>query len=364
MYNTLKLPNRKTISIPVVQELAAKDPHALPQRYIRSHDERPPSLTTATTTDTYSSTVPTIDMVPLLSQDAGHPCRQQAIDKLAISCQEWGFFQVVNHGIPASLMDQMKGVVRGFFHLPLEEKLKYGIQEREGYGQFCVVSDDQKLDWSDSFYLLTLPPDTRNMVFWPTTPVEFREIVNESATELQKLYEKLLSAIAETLGIEFENFYAKENGKWTQSMKMNYYPPCPRPDLVLGICPHSDSTSLTILLQDDDALGLHICKDGEWVPVPPTPGALVINIGDMLEVMSNGRYKSIEHLAVPNEKKERISIATLWLPKAEVEVGPHPKMIDEAHPPLYTTFKRGEFDKNFFQNKLERKSTLEMFRVK
>uniref|UniRef100_A0A0D6QVN6 Fe2OG dioxygenase domain-containing protein n=1 Tax=Araucaria cunninghamii TaxID=56994 RepID=A0A0D6QVN6_ARACU len=303
MYNSMKLPNRKTISIPVVQELAAKDPHDLPQRYVRSHDERPPSLTTAVTTGKYSSTVPTIDMSPLLSQDDGHPCRQQAMDKLAKSCQEWGFFQVVNHGIPASLMEQMKEVVRGFFQLPVEEKLKYGIQEREGYGQAFVISDDQKLDWSDMVYLFTLPPEARNMDFWPTRPEDFRKIVNEFATELQNLYEKLLSAIAETLGIEFESFYAKERGKWTQSMRMNYYPPCPRPDLVLGIGLHSDPTSLTILLEDDDALGLHICKDGEWVPVPPTPGALVINIGDMLEVISNGRYRSIEHLAVPNEKK-------------------------------------------------------------
>ncbi|KAH9307529.1 hypothetical protein KI387_035440, partial [Taxus chinensis] len=162
-----KLPNLKTISIPVVQELAAKDPDALPQRYIRVKQEKPASIKTISN---HSNSIPMIDMA-LLYKD--HECRQQVMEKLAFACQEWGFFQVVNHGILVSLLEKMKASVRGFFQLPLEEKLEYGIQEREGYGQLFVVSEEQKLDWSDLFYLITLPEDIRNMDFWPTKPVDF-----------------------------------------------------------------------------------------------------------------------------------------------------------------------------------------------
>ncbi|KAH9307530.1 hypothetical protein KI387_035441, partial [Taxus chinensis] len=343
MYNSMKLPNSKTISIPVVQELGAKDPDALPQRYIRGKQA------SITTVSNHSNSIPMIDMA-LLS--INHECRQQVMEKLAFACQEWGFFQVVNHGIPVSLLEQMKEAVRGFFQLPLEEKLKYGIQEREGYGQAFVVSEEQKLDWSDMFYLITLPEDIRNMDFWPTRPVNFRGTVKEYGMETQKLAHKLLSLIAETLGLKGESFI-NPGGQWMQGTRMNYYPRCPRPDLVLGIGPHSDATDITILLQDDDEIGLHIRKDEEWVPVQPIPGALVINIGDMIEVMSNGKYKSIEHFAVPNSKRERISIAALGLPTKEVQIGPHPQLLDDTHPPLFTTFIRGDFDKNFFQNRLE-----------
>ncbi|XP_057856119.2 oxoglutarate-dependent flavonoid 7-O-demethylase 1 isoform X2 [Cryptomeria japonica] len=276
MYNSMKLPNSKTISIPVVQELAARDPDSVPQRY-RREEERLHSITVS---DNLSSSIPIIDL-SLLSEHK--ESRQQVMEKLSLACQEWGFFQVVNHGVPVSVLDQMKQVVRDFFQLPLEEKLKCGIQEREGYGQAFVISDEQKLDWSDMLYLVTLPEDVRNMNFWPRRPTNFRETMNDFGMEIQKLSNKLLSLIAETLGLKINSFINPE-GKWIQGARMNYYPRCSRPDLVFGIGPHSDPSNITILLQDDEQVGLHIRKDGEWIPVEPISGALVVNIGDMVEV--------------------------------------------------------------------------------
>ncbi|XP_057846212.2 protein SRG1-like [Cryptomeria japonica] len=101
-------------------------------------------------------------------------CTQKEIEKLGIACKEWRFFQAVNHGIPQSLLDRMKGIMREFIQLPLEEKLKYEVQERDGYGQAFIASDNQKLDWVDRMYLTILPPENRQMKFWPTKPVDFR----------------------------------------------------------------------------------------------------------------------------------------------------------------------------------------------
>ncbi|GLJ27816.1 hypothetical protein SUGI_0545900 [Cryptomeria japonica] len=257
----------------------------------------------------------------------------------------------------------MKGIVREFIQLPLEEKLKYKIQETEGYGQSFVASDDQILDWADIMSLTTLPPENRKMDFWPTKPSDFRETVDQYALEIQKFGNTVLRRLSENAGLKPDHFI-NMCGKLIQSMRLNYYPPCPRPDLVLGISPHSDASVFTVLLQDDETVGLQICKDGEWVPVQPIPGALVINIGDMLEVISNGIYKSIEHRAVTNMDRDRISIAMFCSPSGETEVGPAPELSDELHPCQYRTFIRADYVQNLFSGKLEGKKKIDFAKIK
>lgn len=101
----------------------------------------------------------------------------------------------------------------------------------------------------------------------------------------------LLANMARALKIKseeiLEELFDDELG---QKMRMNYYPPCPEPDQVIGVTPHSDATGLTILLQVNEVEGLQIKKDGKWVPVKPLPNAFVVNIGDVLEVkiITNG----------------------------------------------------------------------------
>ncbi|XP_057819861.1 oxoglutarate-dependent flavonoid 7-O-demethylase 1 [Cryptomeria japonica] len=345
----------KSFSVPVVQELAYQNLHSLPERYIRSEKERPNNSIP------YQSDIPIIDMDMFLRDS--DLCRQKELEKLGAACQQWGFFQVVNHGIPLSLLERMKGIFREFIQLPLEEKLKYKVQESEGYGQMFVASDDQTLDWADVLYLATLPPENRKMNFWPTKPRDFRETLDRYAVEIQKLDNTVLSLLSENLGLKpdcFINIF----GKMSLSTRMNYYPPCPRPDLVLGLSPHSDATGLTVLLQDDETVGLHICKDGEWIPVQPIPGALVINIGDMLEVISNGIFNSIEHRAVTNMDSDRISIAMFCAPSGETEVGPAPELIDELHPCKYRKFIRQEYMQHYFSSRLDGKGSLEFAKIK
>lgn len=102
---------------------------------------------------------------------------------------------------------------------------------------------------------------------------------------MQNLALEILSFMAKALGMdpkEMKEIF--EEG--CQKMRMNYYPPCPQPELVMGLNPHTDGIGLTILLQVNEMEGLQIKKDRKWVPLKPLPDAFVINIGDMLEVTS------------------------------------------------------------------------------
>ncbi|KAH9304563.1 hypothetical protein KI387_008967, partial [Taxus chinensis] len=299
----------KRFSIHIVQELASQRSDTIPERYIRSEKERP------NTCPSNHLDIPIIDMGMFFGDS--DLCRKKEIFENE-PYVAYEIDKVVNHGIPTSLMEKMKETVREFFQLPLEEKLKYQVQELEGYGQAFVFSDSQKLDWADAMHLTTLPPESRKMNLWPTRPVDLRATVDEYASETQKLSITVLCLLSEIVGLKPDSFLHMY-GKISQLMTWNYYPPCPRPDLVLGIGPHSDGSGLTVLLQDDETVGLQICKDGEWIPVQPIPGALVINIGDMLEVMSNGRYKSVEHRAVTNIDRDRISIVMFYDPGGDTK---------------------------------------------
>ncbi|XVF51920.1 hypothetical protein PTKIN_Ptkin04bG0223100 [Pterospermum kingtungense] len=199
----------------------------------------------------------------------------------------------------------------------------------------------QKLDWGDMLFLIPRPVPQRNMRFWPTTPSPFRETFDKYSMELHKVAIHLLSPKGKNLGTDPERLRSFfEDG--TQGIRMNYYPPCAQANKVFGLAPHSDATGLTLLLQVNEIVGLQIKKIGKWVPVKPVPGAIIINIGDMIEIMSNGEYKSIERRAVVNPDKERLSIAAFHHPNRSTEIGPLPDLV-KANEAKYRTIPLEEF---------------------
>ncbi|KAK6229221.1 hypothetical protein SCA6_018172 [Theobroma cacao] len=146
-------------------------------------------------------------------------------------------------------------------------------------------------------------------------------------------------------------------------MRMNYYPPCGEPEQVIGLTPHSDATGLTILLQVNEVEGLQVKKDGNWVPVKPLPNAFIVNIGDVLEIITNGVYRSIEHRATVNSEKERLSIATFCSPNYNGEVGPAPSLISEGNQALFRRVRVEEYFKTLFARQLQEKSYLDSMRI-
>jgi isopenicillin N synthase-like dioxygenase len=166
----------------------------------------------------------------------------------------------------------------------MEEKKYWQLPgDLEGFGQAFVVSDEQKLDWGDMFSLITLPTHLRKPHLFPKLPLPFRDNLEAYSADLQNLAIKILELMAKALRMENNDMKNQFEDGW-QAIRMNYYPPCSQPELVIGLNAHSDAVGLTILLQLNEMEGLQIKKDGMWIPVIPLPNAFVVNIGDILEV--------------------------------------------------------------------------------
>ncbi|XP_034697264.1 uncharacterized protein LOC117923131 [Vitis riparia] len=306
-----QFPSFRAAPVQSVQELIKEPIPAVPQPFILD-DPQSPILSASTPLPL----LPTINMKHLIMSETA----DSELEKLHSTCKEWGFFQLVNHGVSSSLVEKLKSEIGEFYKLPLEERIKYKMRpgDFEGYGLSPIRSEDQKLDWGDRFYMTTNPIHTRKPYLLPELPPSLRDSLECYLAELQKLAMILLGFMAKALKLEkgeMEELF--EDGM--QSVRMTYYPPCPQPELVMGLTPHSDATGITILLQINGVDGLQIKKDGVWIPVSFLPDALVVNIGDILEILSNGVYTSIEHRATVNAAKERISIAMFFNPRDSLE---------------------------------------------
>lgn len=336
-----------------VQAMAATihDSCEVPERYIRPEIEADPL-----TADAEGYTLPSIDMSRLLNPEFS----EEESAKLGSACEQWGFFQLVNHGVDGELSRRIKADVAEFFGLPLEEKSAVAIPPNgmQGFGHHFVFSKEQKLDWVDLLFLATRPVEERSLEFWPTKPPTFRDTLDKYTTELANVAEQLFRFMAEDLGVDHDALLDTFEGL-PQCVRINYYPPCRQADKVLGLSPHTDGVGMTLLLHVNDVQGLQIRKDGEWFSVQALPGALVVNIGDVLEILTNGKYKSIEHRAVINPEKERITIAAFHSVHLPCTIGP----LQGLGNARYKTIDGVEFTKGYFAAKLEGRRYLESLKL-
>ena len=178
--------------------------------------------------------------------------------------------------------------------------------------------------------------------------------------------------IKRLLQVLLNKLNVKEIDKETEHMLMgamrlnfNYYPKCPNPELTAGVGRHSDISTITVLLQDDSG-GLYVRREGDgdrdqadsWIHVPPVNGALVINVGDVLQIMSNDLYKSVEHRAVPKRNKSRISIPIFVNPGPKALIGPLPQVLESGEKPIYKRVMYSDYFKHFFSKPHDGKKTI------
>ncbi|CAN1257894.1 2-oxoglutarate-dependent dioxygenase 11 [Linum perenne] len=298
------------LAVPNVQHLASesKDDH-VPIKYIRPELELDQVFTDG------SHQIPVVDMTKLAA--AGDAAAEESA-KLHSACKDWGFFLLINHGVTEEVVQKMKMDVQEFFNQPLQEKMSCGKMpdNPEGYGQVFVLSEEQKLDWADVLFVRTLPVNARNMRHWPRVPSSFRDSLDQYSSELEKLVLTLVNYMARNLVLEPEKLLSLFNDG-TQGVRMNYYPPC----------------------------------------------AFIVNVGDVFEIMSNGEYKSIEHRAVVNPEKERISIATFHSTSMKAMVEPIPELINGKKHAKYQSIARDEFEKLFVSSKLDGKRLISQLMI-
>ncbi|CAK9159635.1 unnamed protein product [Ilex paraguariensis] len=307
----------------------------VPRKYILPISDRPNSFKGDQNAENLSINLPIIDF----SQLQG-PNRYQVLNSLAKACEEYGFFQLVNHGIANDAIVKMIDVGRRFFELPFDERAKFMTADMYSpvrYGTSFNQNKDGVFCWRD-FLKLSCNPVSEVLSFWPSSPVDLRLAAVNYSKETKGLYLMLMEAILESLGLvgatKEESDSLKEFEDGSQLMVVNCYPSCPEPDLTLGMPPHSDYGLLTLLLQDE-VRGLQIQHEEKWVTVEPIPNSFVVNVGDHLEIFSNGRYKSVLHRVLVNSSNSRISVASLHSLPVETIVKPSPKLINEANPRLY-----------------------------
>ncbi|PWA39580.1 Non-heme dioxygenase N-terminal domain-containing protein [Artemisia annua] len=253
----------------------------------------------------------------------------------------------MNHGIESSLLEEVREIGIQFFKLPVEEKKKC-LREKddlEGYGNDMVLSNNQTLDCNDRIYLAVVPQHQQKLQFWPQNPTHFQEVLNAYSSKIDLISKVVQKSLARSLNMEEDSFLSQYGTTASISARYNYYPPCPWAEKVLGVKAHSDSSAITVLLQDKEVEGLQLLRDNQWVGVPILRDALTINVGDQIEIMSNGIFKSPVHRLLVNSKKERMTLAMFCVPQTEMVIGPVDGLITDETPRLY---KNGTYTLDFF----------------
>ncbi|XP_057960831.1 1-aminocyclopropane-1-carboxylate oxidase [Malania oleifera] len=268
-----------------------------------------------------SCTFPVINMEKFNGEE-----RNTTMDLIKDACENWGFFELVKHGISHELMDKVERLTKDHYRKCMEQRFKEMVASK---GLEAVESEINDLDWESTFFLRHLP--SSNISEIPDLLPDYREAMREFALEIEKLAEQLLDLLCENLGLEKgylkKAFYGSKGP--TFGTKVSNYPPCPQPELIKGLRAHTDAGGLILLFQDDRVSGLQLLKDGRWIDVPPMRHSIVINLGDQLEVITNGKYKSVMHRVIAQPDGTRMSIASFYNPGSDAVIFPAPELVEK-----------------------------------
>ncbi|MEE9589188.1 MAG: 2-oxoglutarate and iron-dependent oxygenase domain-containing protein [Hyphomicrobiaceae bacterium] len=318
-----------------------------------------------------TDTVPVIDLSSLINGEEGS--RFDAVTAaIADACRRWGFFQVVNHGIPAPLVDRVWQESRLFFALPMAEKraLSRTKENPRGYYDRELTKNARDLKEVFDFGLEPfpdlpsdhpknrLPVDGHNQ--WPASLPALKSTMTTYFKACESLGRALLELFCLGLGAPRDRLSAYFGSDHTGFVRLNYYPledPL-EPDQAtaaaalgdMALHHHTDAGVLTILLQDDVG-GLQVFAGGAWRDVEPIEGALVVNIGDMMQVWSNDEYRSPLHRVRPITDRPRLSLPFFFNPSYETDCAPLEPLVadDGAHyrPVNWGTFRQLRTDGDY-----------------
>nr|CAJ56067.1 ACC oxidase [Vigna radiata] len=265
---------------------------------------------------------PVVDMGKLNTEERG-----AAMEMIKDACENWGFFELVNHGISIELMDTVERLTKEHYKKTMEQRFKEMVANK---GLESVQSEINDLDWDSTFFLRHLP--VSNVSENTDLDQDYRKIMKQFAEELEKLAEHLLDLLCENLGLEKrylkQVFYGSKGPNF--GTKVSNYPPCPTPDLIKGLRAHTDAGGIILLFQDDKVSGLQLLKDDQWIDVPPMRHSVVINLGDQLEVITNGKYKSVMHRVIAQTDGTRMSLASFYNPGDDAVISPAPALVKES----------------------------------
>ncbi|GKU98911.1 hypothetical protein SLEP1_g11846 [Rubroshorea leprosula] len=290
--------------------------------------------------------IPIIDIAPLLAKwddpkMAQDPGVCEVVKQLDQACREAGFFYVKGHGIPESLIREVRSISHKFFELPYEEKLKIKMTAATGYRGYQRVGENITKGVPDMHEAIDCYREVKQGMYgalgktmegcnqWPHNPLNVKTLMEEYVSVCTDLSRKIMRGIALALGGSPNEFEGEIAGDPFWVMRLIGYPVLTigngqhMPENDIGCGAHTDYGLLTLVNQDDDITALQVRnKCGEWISAPPIPGTFVCNIGDMLKILSNGLYESTLHQVINNSPKYRVCIAYFYETNFDAVVEP------------------------------------------
>nr|POE53771.1 1-aminocyclopropane-1-carboxylate oxidase like 6 [Quercus suber] len=273
--------------------------------------------------------------------------RHQLVEQIREATSSWGFFQVINHGVPLSVLNEIMDAIKAFHDQPHEVKAKLYNRDNDKQGVMYQSNYDlyraKVATWHDSLTIWTAPEEKRG-----------------KEEDIPEICKKEMAAW-ESHSSKAERF--KKLGFFDARLLVGHcYPYCPQPDLTVGLKPHTDS-GFTVLLQNQVG-GLQVKHCDEWVDVEPIPGALTINIGDIIQVISNDNYVSVEHRVLAKASKEpRISAVAFFNMNTNAGFEPLPELLSSDKPAIYRKSTMTEFLESFYSKGLDCKSFLKKIKI-
>ena len=296
------------------------------------------------------ATVPLIDIEGLHSHDIAQ--RRAVAQNLRKACENSGFFYIKNHGIEAELIRKVLAETATFFDQPEPKKLQVSkalSRCNRGYEPLRAQTLEAGAppDLKESYYLgIELPDDHPSVIAgkfnhgpnqWPADLPNFRAVTTDYFSALCRLGGVMMRGLALSLELPEDHFDGFLDGA-AANLRLLHYPPQPavaQPD-EKGCGAHTDFGALTFLLQDE-AGGLQVqpANTGRWTDAPPIPGTYVVNIGDLIERWTNGRYKSTLHRVINRSGRERHSVPFFFTGNYDWVVECIPACLKDGEAPKY-----------------------------
>ncbi|KAL9146035.1 hypothetical protein ABFS82_13G083600 [Erythranthe guttata] len=283
------------------------------------------------------------------------------------ACKEFGFFKVINHGISMDLSNKLEAESVKFFKLPKQEKEKSGPPNPFGYGNRNIgPSGDTGLV---EYLLMCANPcnnqlhsrNSANAIVVPGIQESLQSVVNEYVLAVRNVACEVLEMIAEELHLQARDTLSSliRDEKSDSCFRLNYYPPCPglralsNAQSLIGFGEHTDPQIISVL-RSNEVSGFQIClKDGAWVSIPPDPTSFFLNVGDSLQVMTNGRFKSVRHRVLAADTlKSRVSMIYFGGPPLNEKITPLSSVMEEGEESLYKEYTWSDYKNSAYKTKL------------
>ncbi|KAF7011417.1 hypothetical protein CFC21_025730 [Triticum aestivum] len=324
------------------------DSRSTPQEQLRSDKLHPPA--------------PPMPVINLGHLTIEPEARSRVVEDIARACHDLGYFQVINHGISQSVMDRAVEAASEFFKLPSETKQEFASDDIRRPVRYGTSSKDGTRP-ARTFLKHYAHPLSEWLQYWPEKPPTYREDMGKISAEVRRVALQLMEAILEGRGLG-KDYQHEEFQRGLQLLQVNCYPKEPEGDSAIGLAPHSDHGFLTILLASCSGLEVLDRSSNTWRVVQQPRHALHVHVGDYMEVLSNGRIRTVVHRAVLNPGEARISMASIHSFGMHETVSVAKELVDEQDPERYKESSFSDFLDYLMSNAdKKRMSFLESLRI-